>query len=558
LPKVRSASRRYAIPFAHSEATRGPFSESKEGLFAGDCLPEVGGEIWRNLWEAARRYSTEAALPEMAFPPTAPGTPCVLCQQPLSEEAVGRMVRFEAFIRDDTEREAQAAEAEFAAAFKSVMELSIAPEPIAEGLEEIDLQEADLGGAIRAALRASRDRRVWLEHRLAGDEQANIAPAVSLPTDQITALEAATRRYAAELQAAAAGAERQALEAEFQELADREVLRTHLAAITAEISRLQSMRFLEACISDTATNAITTLGNRIADQVLTPRLRDQFADEIINLAGRRVRVEMVRAGGQYGSPQYQVRLLAAPNVNVAGVLSEGEQTCVAIAAFLAELATPPHKSALVFDDPISSLDHKWRERVAKRLVDEARVPQVVVFTHDLIFLNDIQEAAEFSGVPCETRHIRQTPTAAGIVNTDLPWDGMKLPGRIQKLQERARELERSRGGLDEDEYAREARHFYDDLRAAWERALEEIAFAQVIMRHRDQIKPTPLIKVTALTDADCRAWDTHYAKCCGQMAGHDQSRGRNRATPEPDELREDAAALFAWVQSLRDRQRPLN
>ena len=89
---------------------------------------------------------------------------------------------------------------------------------------------------------------------------------------------------------------------------------------------------------------------------MTPRLRDQFANEIIELAGRNVRVEMVRAGGQYGSPQYQVRLLAAPATNVTGVLSEGEQTCVAIAAFLAELATASHSSALVFDDPISSLD----------------------------------------------------------------------------------------------------------------------------------------------------------------------------------------------------------
>jgi wobble nucleotide-excising tRNase len=74
----------------------------------------------------------------------------------------------------------------------------------------------------------------------------------------------------------------------------------------------------------------------------------------------------------------------------------------------------------VFDDPISSLDHKWRDKVAKRLVEEARVRQIIVFTHDLIFLNDIEEAAELSGIPCETRHIRQTPTMAGIVNNDLP------------------------------------------------------------------------------------------------------------------------------------------
>jgi AAA domain len=526
-----------------------------EGLFAGDCLPEVGGEVWRTLWEAARRYSTEVAFPEAPFPPIDLGTLCVLCQQPLSPEAVARMGRFEAYIRDDTERQAQAAETAFETAMQSLSGAPIRLQPIAESLREIELQDRDLGRAIRRALATARVRRYALQRRIAGDEQTTVAPPAPFPAVQIAELEAAVRKYAADLQNAAAGQERQALEVEFQELADREALRTHLAALKAEIARLQSIRFLDACISDTTTNTITTLGNRIADQVLTPRLRDKFADEIINLAGRQVRVEMVRAGGQYGSPHYQVRLLAAPTVNVAGVLSEGEQTCVAIAAFLAELATASHTSALVFDDPISSLDHKWRDRVAKRLVEEAKQRQVVVFTHDLIFLNDIQEAAEYASVSCETRHIRHTPTATGIVNADLPWDGMKLRERVQKLDESARSLARTRGQMEEDAYARDARHFYDDLRAAWERGLEEVAFAQVIMRHRDEIKPAPLVKVSALTKQDCQDWEANFAKCCGQMAGHDQSRGRNRATPEPDELLKDAQALATWVRSIQDRQR---
>ena len=69
----------------------------------------------------------------------------------------------------------------------------------------------------------------------------------------------------------------------------------------------------------------------------------------------------------------------------------------------------------------------------------------------------------------------------------------------------------------------------DEGRAAWERALEEVAFAQVIMRHRDQIKPATLSKVSVLTEQDCQLWTTSYAKCCSQMAGHHQSRSRNRA-----------------------------
>jgi wobble nucleotide-excising tRNase len=80
-------------------------------------------------------------------------------------------------------------------------------------------------------------------------------------------------------------------------------------------------------------------------------------------------------------------------------LSEGEQTCVGLAAFLAELATASHKSALVFDDPVTSLDHRWRERVAERLVEEAKVRQIVVFTHDMVFVNDLHDKGVRAGPP---------------------------------------------------------------------------------------------------------------------------------------------------------------
>ena len=182
---------------------------------------------------------------------------------------------------------------------------------------------------------------------------------------------------------------------------------------------------------------------------------------------------------------------------------------------------------------------------------------MIVFTHDLIFLNDIDAAAEHAGLACETRHIRSSATTAGIVNADLPWEGMKLPERIHKLEQRARDLSPLRAQGDDETYKLAARHFYDDLRAAWERGLEEVAFAHVIMRHRDQIKPKDLPNVSALTRQDCQLWTNNFDKCCGFMAGHDQSRGRNRATPEPDELLRDAQALGTWVRSLRDRQKTI-
>ena len=524
-----------------------------QGLFGTDSLPEAGGAVWRTLWEAARRYSTELAYPDAPFPPKDPDMLCVLCHQPLSAEAIQRMARFEAFIKDDTERHAQEAEENLAAALRTLAGTVIRLHPVADSLKEVELQDKTLARAIRRALASARIRRYLAQRHASGHEHVVISPAQPFHAEALAALEATIRAYAADLLKAAGGAERKALEAERQELADRAALDTHLATIKAEIVRLQHIRFLETCITDTATNAITALGNRIADQVLTPRLRDKFSAEIIELVGANVRVEMVRAGGQYGSPQYQIRLLARPDAKVADILSEGEQTCVAIAAFLAELATAPHSSALVFDDPITSLDHKWRQRVAERLVKESSVRQVIVFTHDLIFLNDIQEAAK--RLPCEVRHVRRSSTTVGMVNSELPWSGMKIAARTDSLEKQARGLLAVRANEDEETYKREARHFYDDLRAAWERALEEVAFAHVVMRHRDYIKVQDLPRVTALTEQDCQSWSANFGKCCGLMAGHDESRGRNRGMPEPEELLQDVAALNSWVRDLRERQK---
>ena len=523
------------------------------GLFGTDSLPDVGGEVSRTLWEAARSYSTEVAYPTAPFPPTAPDTLCVLCQQPLSAEAIERMKRFESFIRDDTERQAQEAEKKLETAARGLAELEISLRLFADSLKEVELHDKSLSRAIRRALASARLRRYTVRRRISTIGEVTIPAAEPFPSVAISTLDADIRKYAAELQKAATGDERKALEAARQELADRATLQAHMTVVQAEINRLRAIHFLDNCIADTTTNTITTLGNKIADQVLTPRLRDRFAAEIIGLVGDNLRVEMVRVGGQYGSPQYQIRLLARPDAKVAEVLSEGEQTCVAIAAFLAELATAPHNSALVFDDPITSLDHKWRHKVAARLATESAVRQVIVFTHDLIFLNDIEDAAKRT--TCETRNIRRSAKTVGMVDADLPWDGMKIAERVDHLEKRARAMVAVRAREDEETYKRDARYFYDDLRAAWERALEEVAFAHVIMRHRDYIRSRDLLRVSAMTEQHCNSWTDNFEKCCDLIAGHDGSRGRNRAMPEPGELLQDVQALDGWVRGLRERQK---
>jgi hypothetical protein len=88
------------------------------------------------------------------------------------------------------------------------------------------------------------------------------------------------RAYVLELQNSANADERKKLEADFAELSDKALLNDLMPIVQEEIDRLKNIHFLSQCLADTTTNAITKIGNDIADTVITPQLRDRFQQEI--------------------------------------------------------------------------------------------------------------------------------------------------------------------------------------------------------------------------------------------------------------------------------------
>ncbi len=535
---------------------RGAARLAADKAFAGEPLAGVGGELWRTLWDSARRYSTEVAYSGQPFPPSAGDAHCMLCQQPLGDEARTRMTRFEDFIKKDTERLAGEAERAALTARQAVAAGTIGTRALRASLDELGIQNPALQEQTRRFIAAARLRRHVLLKGLGGDELKlpSIPPS---PSADLGQLETTLRDYAAELRKSAGADERKKLEADFSELSDRALLAGMLPVVTDELKRLKTIRFLTECAGDTATNSITKMGNDIADTVITPKLRDRFQEEITKLAAEKVRVEIVRSGGKFGSPQYQVRLFANPDAKVHEVLSEGEKTCVALAAFLTELATAAHRSALVFDDPVSSLDHRWRGQVAKRLVEEAGNRQVIVFTHDLVFVNDLNDLATKAGSPLRLATLSRGAAGAGIVSDGLPWKAQRVEDRIDKLEKDARAAKVLYDNNQDGEYANEVAKLYNGLRASWERGLEDIAFFRVVQRHRDYINAKDLKKVSVLTEADCDTFTAGYKKCCDIVDAHDPSAGRNASPPPPADVLMDLQALKDWAASLRARQKQL-
>jgi hypothetical protein len=89
------------------------------------------------------------------------------------------------------------------------------------------------------------------------------------------------------------------------------------------------------------------------------------------------------------------------------ILSEGEQRAVALANFLTEVGLNPANAGIVLDDPITSQDHQRKERIALRLVREAQMRQVIVFTHNLVFLTMLAAAAENAGAEMFTHWVQR-------------------------------------------------------------------------------------------------------------------------------------------------------
>ncbi len=98
--------------------------------------------------------------------------------------------------------------------------------------------------------------------------------------------------------------------------------------------------------------------------------------------------------GSSGAQLLKLEIVSQNERNISKVASEGEQRGISIACFLAEMKMDNRKSAIIFDDPVNSLSHRWSYKVAKRLAEESLYRQVIIFTHSLAFYKRILEEVE--------------------------------------------------------------------------------------------------------------------------------------------------------------------
>ena len=517
--------------------------------FASDPLP-VGNPEWEALWLAAKTYAERHAHSAEVFPQTGGGSICVLCQRPNDEQSANRFRRFQAFVADALGKQIKASQAalDTALAFSGADYLKA--KKIAEVRDYLtQIGETELAKQISGFLVRAAWRHRWVR-RAPSTAISSMSPALGPPPAAgISSVVATLRTKAHAMQSAGASPERQALRNRHDELADREWLNVVKDDVLKAITIKAGVDTLKALSPQTARARITTKSTALAKDLVTDRLRDRFADEVSQLGISRLRVELRQEHSEAGQPRFKVCFVAKRNESVGAVLSEGELRCLAIATFLAELETAEGTSGIVLDDPISSLDHIHREKVAKRLAKEALQRQVVVFTHDVPFLSQLHRACRDATAQVTLRLVSRG-VSPGFCHDEAPPTHRPVEDAIAAVAA-AINNKRHIHDTGDPSWNECVTGFGGTLRKLWERAVEEV-LSPVLTRWTHDITTPGFIKLTVLTDAHHSTMRKAYKRC--SILEHYQPAAGNTPQPTADDLAAEATQLAVWLSDIQAKQ----
>lgn len=518
-------------------------------------LDGVGGETWRQMWEAAREYS-KTAYPSVLFPVTEEAR-CVLCHQEIGPEAGSRLRDFESFVQSKLESEARDAEYQYAQALKSFPAI-----PSKAQIETI-CEAAGLGtdqwkNYLSSLWDSTAHSRLAI---LTGENQglAQPFPDVSETVQTLLTYSEQLETQATQFDKDATSFDRTAASKQKTTLEAKQWISQQAGSVKCEVERLKRVKEFEEWKSLTNSRQISTKAGAISEKVITQAYVRRFNDELKVLGASRIKVELVKTKAEKGKVLHKLQLRSAlQRQPIELVLSEGERRIISLAAFLADVTEKPYAAPFVFDDPISSLDHDFEWNVACRLAELSKVRQVLVFTHRLSLYGAMEDAAKKNGEEWKKKHLSQLciesysgtsghPVAQAAWNSKTPAANNILLTRLDM----AKKAGATGGG---EAYRALAQGICSDFRKLLERTVEDDLLNEVVKRHRRSVTTDNRIGVLHLIRSeDCQMIDNLMTKySCYE---HSQSNEVPIFIPEEQELRTDIEALRDWRKEFGDRRK---
>ncbi|MEJ7784454.1 MAG: AAA family ATPase [Solirubrobacteraceae bacterium] len=477
-----------------------------------------------------------------------PGDACLYCKQPLDEEAVALLQRYRDFANAEARKRADSARELAGTIARSVSPIDVPALRVAVAAQaESDTTDPALVAAttlldlIEPQCAAASEKAVvtWSD---IGDAAGVVAEASAARRDAAASLVADLTTKAGERAEALAEAvaERDALKDRIELQRLLPTIETHVKDARWAAQATQLERRFPALL-----RSLTETSKEASEQLLNVDFEQRFRAECKALRAPSVKLDFPGRQGQTAR-----RKTVAATGRPSDVLSEGEQKVIALADFLAEAGLRLSPSPVIFDDPVTSLDHRRVREVAARIAALAGERQVIVFTHNIWLATELLSHFESDTARCTYFGISDDGAKAkGIVTpgTHPRWDTVnKTRGRINTLIQSAEAAEgETRNALVENAYS--------VIRAWCEVLVEKELLAGVTQRYQANVMMTALPSIKgAHLGAAVEAIIPVFEKACRVMEGHSQPLDTLGVRPSLSELKEDWAALQNARQEYQD------
>lgn len=532
---------------------RASADEVSSNSFANEPLPGVGSQTWRAMWEAAERYAQAEAYPDRDFPATEDDDVCVLCQQPLAQDAQARLRRFHSYVHDSVQQQAKDAERRYSAAVDQLKKFDVTTPSVLSWLAHFadnnDLSKDTLTAALDVAVTA-KER---ILKRLQDNTDESWVELASVNISIVRSLAAAKRNEANGIDLDSFKKSLDSVKKKRQECEGLQKLGVVKEEIVGELKRRKYVALLTRKKRELSTTQVTKLSKRLATDYVTKTVSDRFLYEASNLKLEHVVLSDPRGSkGAIRQIPALKEVSTASSISTMQVLSEGEQTAAGLAGFLTEVYFDESKSAVIFDDPMSSLDHQRRRSVAARITELAQDRQVIVFTHDLIFLAELVKRARYLSVNVHQQTIQRNGSKQpGEISGNFPWKANDTDSRINILKAELDKIAATRDSMSGDTYERKTSDWAGKLSETWERTIRSDVIYRVVDRSTTEVKPM-LVRIFArISGKDYEEFEIGYSATSTWARRHDKSEEVSYVAPEPDEMEHELNRLKEWHARVR-------
>ena len=529
------------VKIAISDCVLKEATAKSEGIenFKTNKIENVGTTEWKNFIVSTEEFAKTQKAKNIVYPEN--GDNCLLCQQPLSDEAQKLISSYWTFIKSVAEQNAKQAQEKLDKAKENYEKLNFDLFPQDNTLTIWLTEKYPIELEI---FNQKLSEQKTLAKNVIADIQSKIAnerAEIQISIKQHIAIETAIDTLIKNLKEDAQSKELEKLLGSKTFLEHKEKFNTHFFKFDIFVNNQVWIK--KAGKADYSKRKITETEKALSNKYFNQKYIDVFNEECKKLNGN-FGIDINHTGS--AGKSYRQLKLKGKNPNA--ILSEGEQKVIAIADFLAEMHLSEVNKGIIFDDPVTSLDERRKSEIAERLAQEALQKQVIIFTHDLVFVSSLIGHCKEKNTTNDCHWIENIggnqPGTIWLRNTPSFEKDYKTSGKAQGYYDAAK---KSAPEQREDKI----KNGFAALRTSYETQVVFGLFKGVVQRFEERVSVDSLKSVFFTTEIRDEILDSFY-QCCRYMEGHSHSDKYAYKKPEIENLNEEIQRFNAIKKKISE------